>query len=64
MLGFSFPLKSAAGSVHIEFTRTFYAVGLIIAITESTVKFHVGNILKKKRPFQSNGAYYRLQAGV
>jgi DNA-binding CsgD family transcriptional regulator len=31
MLGFSFPLKSAAGSVHIEFTRAFYAVGLIIA---------------------------------
>lgn len=31
MLGFSFPLKSAAGCVHIEFTRTFYAVGLIVA---------------------------------
>lgn len=30
-LGFSFPLKSASGSVQIEFTRTFYAVGLIIA---------------------------------
>lgn len=31
MLGFSFPLKSASGSVYIEFTRAFYAVGLIIA---------------------------------
>ncbi len=30
-LGFSFPLKSASGSVYIEFTRAFYAVGLIIA---------------------------------
>lgn len=30
-LGFSFPLKSAAGGVHIEFTRAFYAAGLIIA---------------------------------
>lgn len=30
-LGFSFPLKSASGSVYIEFTRMFYAVGLIIA---------------------------------
>jgi DNA-binding CsgD family transcriptional regulator len=30
-LGFSFPLKSAAGIVQIEFTRAFYAVGLIIA---------------------------------
>ncbi|NLM15125.1 MAG: hypothetical protein GX218_04635 [Clostridiaceae bacterium] len=30
-LGFSFPLKSAAGSVYIEFTRAFYALGLIIA---------------------------------
>ncbi|MCE5236424.1 MAG: LuxR C-terminal-related transcriptional regulator [Clostridiaceae bacterium] len=30
-LGFSFPLKSAAGGVQIEFTRSFYAVGLIIA---------------------------------
>lgn len=30
-LGFSFPLKSAFGSVKIEFTRTFYALGLIIA---------------------------------
>lgn len=30
-LGFSFPLKSASGSVSIEFTRAFYAVGLIIA---------------------------------
>lgn len=30
-LGFSFPLKSASGSVQIEFTRTFYALGLIIA---------------------------------
>ena len=31
MLGFSFPLKSAPGSVYIEFTRAFYAIGLIIA---------------------------------
>ena len=30
-LGFSFPLKSASGSVYIEFTRAFYAIGLIIA---------------------------------
>ncbi len=30
-LGFSFPLKSAAGSVQIEFTRAFYAVSLITA---------------------------------
>lgn len=30
-LGFAFPLKAAAGSVHIEFTRIFYGVGLIIA---------------------------------
>lgn len=30
-LGFSFPLKSASGSVQIEFTRAFYAIGLIIA---------------------------------
>jgi DNA-binding CsgD family transcriptional regulator len=30
-LGFSFPLKSAAGSVYIEFARAFYALGLIIA---------------------------------
>ncbi len=30
-LGFSFPLKSASGSVYIEFTRVFYAAGLIIA---------------------------------
>ena len=30
-LGFSFPLKSADGSVCIEFTRAFYAAGLIIA---------------------------------
>ncbi len=30
-LGFSFPLKSASGSVYIEFTRAFYAAGLIIA---------------------------------
>ncbi len=30
-LGFSFPLQSAAGSVYIEFTRAFYAGGLIIA---------------------------------
>ncbi len=30
-LGFSFPLKSASGSVCIEFTRAFYAAGLIIA---------------------------------
>ena len=30
-LGFSFPIQSAANSVYIEFTRAFYAVGLIIA---------------------------------
>jgi DNA-binding CsgD family transcriptional regulator/MFS family permease len=30
-LGFSFPLKYASGSVYIEFTRVFYAFGLIIA---------------------------------
>jgi DNA-binding CsgD family transcriptional regulator len=30
-LGFSFPLKSASGSVYIEFTRAFYAIGLLIA---------------------------------
>jgi len=30
-LGFSFPLKSAPSSVNIELTRTFYALGLIIA---------------------------------
>jgi DNA-binding CsgD family transcriptional regulator/MFS family permease len=30
-LGFFFLLKSVAGSVQIEFTRTFYSVGLIIA---------------------------------
>jgi len=30
-LGFSFPLKSASGSVYIEFTRAFYAVGLVAA---------------------------------
>lgn len=30
-LGFSFPLKHASDSVYIEFTRVFYAVGLIIA---------------------------------
>jgi DNA-binding CsgD family transcriptional regulator/MFS family permease len=30
-LGFSFPLKSASGSVQIEFTRAFYAIGLITA---------------------------------
>lgn len=30
-LGFSFPLKSAADSIYIEFTRAFYGVGLIIA---------------------------------
>lgn len=30
-LGFSFPLKSASDSIYIEFTRAFYAVGLIIA---------------------------------
>lgn len=30
-LGFSFPLKHASGSVYIEFTRVFYALGLIIA---------------------------------
>lgn len=31
MLGFSFPLKGAVGSVYIEFTRIFYGVGLITA---------------------------------
>ncbi len=31
ILGFSFPLKGAMGSVYIEFTRIFYGVGLIIA---------------------------------
>lgn len=30
-LGFSFPLKSASENVKIEFTRAFYAIGLIIA---------------------------------
>lgn len=30
-LGFSFPLRSASGSVYIEFTRVFYAAGLIVA---------------------------------
>lgn len=30
-LGFSFPLRGAAGSVYIEFTRAFYGIGLIIA---------------------------------
>lgn len=30
-LGFSFPLKHASGTVYVEFTRVFYAVGLIIA---------------------------------
>lgn len=30
-LGFSFPLRGAADSVYIEFTRIFYGVGLIIA---------------------------------
>ncbi|HHW95563.1 MAG TPA: hypothetical protein GX736_06525 [Mogibacterium sp.] len=30
-LGFSFPLKNTPGNVYIEFTRTFYALGLIIA---------------------------------
>lgn len=30
-LGFAFPLKGAADSVYIEFTRAFYGVGLIIA---------------------------------
>jgi DNA-binding CsgD family transcriptional regulator len=30
-LGFSFPLRGAADSVYIEFTRVFYGVGLIIA---------------------------------
>ena len=31
MLGFAFPLQSAANSIYIEFTRIFYAVGLLIA---------------------------------
>ena len=30
-LGFSFPLKSASGTVYIEFTRAFYAIGLVVA---------------------------------
>lgn len=30
-LGFAFPLRAAAGSVYIEFTRIFYGAGLIIA---------------------------------
>ncbi len=30
-LGFSFPLRGAADSVYIEFTRAFYGVGLIVA---------------------------------
>lgn len=30
-LGFSFPLRGAADSVYIEFTRAFYGVGLVIA---------------------------------
>lgn len=30
-LGFSFPLKGAANSVYIEFTRAFYGVGLLVA---------------------------------
>ncbi len=30
-LGFAFPLKFASGSVHVEFTRAFYGVGLIVA---------------------------------
>lgn len=30
-LGFAFPLKGAANSVYIEFTRAFYGVGLIVA---------------------------------
>jgi len=30
-LGFSFPLKTASESVYIEFTRAFYAIGLIVA---------------------------------
>lgn len=31
MLGFAFPLKGAANSVYIEFTRVFYGAGLITA---------------------------------
>ncbi len=30
-LGFAFPLRGAADSVYIEFTRAFYGIGLIIA---------------------------------
>ena len=30
-LGFAFPLKSAKGSVYIEFTRVFYGIGLVVA---------------------------------
>jgi DNA-binding CsgD family transcriptional regulator/MFS family permease len=30
-LGFTFPIKAAAGGVYIEFTRIFYGAGLIIA---------------------------------
>lgn len=30
-LGFAFPLRGAADSVYIEFTRVFYGVGLVIA---------------------------------
>ena len=30
-LGFAFPLKSASGSVYIEFTRVFYGIGLVVA---------------------------------
>lgn len=31
MIGFSFPLHNASESVYIEFTRAFYALGLVIA---------------------------------
>lgn len=30
-LGFAFPLKAAADSVYIEFTRIFYGIGLVVA---------------------------------
>jgi DNA-binding CsgD family transcriptional regulator/MFS family permease len=30
-LGFAFPLKGAADSVYIEFTRIFYGIGLVVA---------------------------------
>lgn len=43
-LGFAFPLKAAAGSVYIEFTRIFYGVGLIIAGLASDVNRRYGAI--------------------